>query len=201
MGYNLVKKSRRTLKERIIYVMGEKCQLCGYDKCQSALELHHIDPSTKDFGISQNANLAWAKVRHEINKCILVCSNCHREIHEALKEDIILTSSFSEERAIEIDNLIEDLKTHKLKYCKECGKVINSTSENYCSDCFHLSRRTVERPDRNTLKQKIRQNTFVSIGDEYGVTDNTIRKWCKGYNLPSRKMDINQYSEEEWVQI
>lgn len=42
---------------------------------------------------------------------------------------------------------------------------------------------------------------FTKIGEMYNVTDNAIRKWCDNYNLPRRKKDILQYSEEEWGKI
>ena len=50
-----------------------------------ALEFHHLDPSQKDFGISSKGyTRSWDKVKEELDKCILVCSNCHREIHSGL---------------------------------------------------------------------------------------------------------------------
>ena len=59
-----------------------KCEICGYDKCLGALDFHHLDPSQKDFTIS-NSNIYknLDKLKEEVNKCILVCANCHREIH------------------------------------------------------------------------------------------------------------------------
>ena len=51
-------------------------------KCNSALEFHHVDPKQKDFHISKNMNKSWYKIKNEIEKCILVCANCHRELHE-----------------------------------------------------------------------------------------------------------------------
>lgn len=64
---------------------GDKCSVCGYDRCADALEFHHLDPSKKDFGISSKGyTRSWDKVKEELDKCILVCSNCHREIHSGL---------------------------------------------------------------------------------------------------------------------
>jgi len=61
---------------------GGCCQVCGYDKYQGALEFHHKDPSEKDFSLSSKGHCkAWVKVKKELDKCVLVCSNCHREIH------------------------------------------------------------------------------------------------------------------------
>ena len=95
-------------------------------------------------------------------------------------------------------NLSYPLRINKYKkYCKRCGKEICHEST-YCSSCKALLSRVVERPDRSTLKQLIRTNSFLSIGKQFNVSDNTIRKWCIAYHLPSKKKDIKTYSNEEW---
>lgn len=64
---------------------GGKCQCCGYHTYDGALEFHHLTPGLKDFGIGEHgATKAWDKVKQELDKCILVCANCHREIHAGL---------------------------------------------------------------------------------------------------------------------
>ena len=62
---------------------GGKCEKCGYDKNLAALEFHHIDPSIKNFQIDLRvfSNLSNKALEEEISKCILLCANCHREIH------------------------------------------------------------------------------------------------------------------------
>ena len=70
-----------------------------------------------------------------------------------------------------------------------------------CASCVQKQSRIVERPTREELKAKIRIEPFTTIGDEYGVTDNSIRKWCKAYNLPKTKKEINQISDEDWKDI
>lgn len=80
-----VKKRRNKLKDLSIEYKGGKCMICGYSKCKGALEFHHLDPSEKDFGISSNGNIrSWEAIKHELDKCIMVCANCHREIHANL---------------------------------------------------------------------------------------------------------------------
>ena len=64
---------------------GGKCLICGYNRCNEALEFHHIDSHKKDFGISKDGyTRSWEKVKLELDKCICVCANCHREIHSGL---------------------------------------------------------------------------------------------------------------------
>ena len=73
---------RRAMKKQAVKELGGKCEICGYDKCIDALEFHHLDPSQKDFGISQKGyTRSWENVKKELDKCIMVCSNCHKEIH------------------------------------------------------------------------------------------------------------------------
>ena len=82
-----VRKRRKKLKDMSISYMGGACQECGYHKCKEALEFHHLDPNEKDFGISKNGyTRSWEKVKIELDKCIMVCANCHREIHAGLIE-------------------------------------------------------------------------------------------------------------------
>lgn len=200
MSYQNIKNFRTRLKERAVYVMGEKCQCCGYNKCISALEFHHLNPEEKDFAFGTNCNRSWQNTRNEIQKCILVCANCHREIHAGLIDNSKLQSSFSETRAQEIDRLVNDIKVHKIFYCKFCGKEVWQGND-CCPSCAAINRRLVERPTREILKEKIRNQSFLSIGAEYGVADNTIRKWCIGYSLPSKKTEIKNYSDQEWEQI
>lgn len=65
---------------------GGHCQLCGYDRCPEALEFHHLESSGKDFGISNKGyTKSWNKVKKELDKCILLCANCHREVHSRLQ--------------------------------------------------------------------------------------------------------------------
>ena len=62
---------------------GGTCEKCGYNKCIKALEFHHIDPSQKDFTIS-NDRFKLIDAITESKKCVLICANCHREIHDGL---------------------------------------------------------------------------------------------------------------------
>lgn len=76
-----VAKRRRKIKELAIAYKGGKCEVCGYSKYQGALDLHHVNPKVKEFGIGDKGyTRSWEKVKKELDKCILVCANCHREI-------------------------------------------------------------------------------------------------------------------------
>lgn len=86
------------------------------------------------------------------------------------------------------------------KNCIDCGKDITPGATR-CIDCANKAQRSIERPSRETLKQLVRTKSFVEIGKMYGVTDNSIKKWCIVEGIPSRKKDIKNYSDEEWTLI
>jgi predicted HNH restriction endonuclease len=82
-----VSKRRKKIRMRAITLAGGKCVQCGYDKCPEALEFHHPNPSKKDFNVSRKGHCrSWERVSEEIKKCILLCANCHREIHTKSKK-------------------------------------------------------------------------------------------------------------------
>ena len=72
---------RKDKKRKLIEYKGGKCEVCGYDKCVSALSFHHKDPKEKDFNISAKS-YSYERLKKEVDKCILVCANCHTEIHD-----------------------------------------------------------------------------------------------------------------------
>jgi len=87
-----VAKRRKALKEWAVAYKGGKCVLCGYDRCLEALSFHHL--GGKDFGLAYKGyTKSWEKVREELDKCILVCQNCHMEIHAGLHEVAALSSN------------------------------------------------------------------------------------------------------------
>jgi hypothetical protein len=81
-----VAKRRRKIKLMAIEYKGGKCQICGYDKYPGALDLHHIS-GKKDFGIGDKGyTRSWERIKQELDKCILVCANCHREIEAGITQ-------------------------------------------------------------------------------------------------------------------
>jgi 5-methylcytosine-specific restriction endonuclease McrA len=81
-----VKKRRQKIRIMALEYKGGKCSRCGYSKCLEALEFHHLESSKKDFGISDRGyTRSWEKVSKELDKCDLVCANCHRELHAKMQ--------------------------------------------------------------------------------------------------------------------
>lgn len=200
MSYQHVQNSRTLRKKEMVYVMGGQCQLCGYDKAIEALEFHHINPDEKELSFNKAISVSWEKTDKELQKCILLCANCHREVHANFENFTNLESSYNANRAKEVSLRINRLKHHQDRYCPCCGKVISAKAK-LCEECSKRERRIVERPSREELKSLIRTLPFVQIAKQFHVSDNAIRKWCDSYNLPRRVVDIKNISDEEWTKI
>lgn len=80
-NYNRIKTRRQKLKEKGVEYLGGKCMTCGYNKCIWALQFHHRNPEEKEFNISENSTFSWNKIVKELDKCDLLCSTCHDELH------------------------------------------------------------------------------------------------------------------------
>lgn len=75
---------RRNTKEKLVMYKGGRCEKCGYNKCIAALEFHHLNPLEKDFSIS-GKSWGFETLKLEVDKCMLLCANCHKEEHYRLK--------------------------------------------------------------------------------------------------------------------
>ena len=128
-------------------------------------------------------------------------------------------SSINEGHSWYEDGIDFPIRPMKFLICKNCGsKVAHGNKTGLCGECYKQYRKRnklekinnkiiqdkikkeskINLTDREELKKLIRVMPFTQVGKQFGVTDNAIRKWCKNYNLPFRKTDINKYSDEEW---
>lgn len=206
-----VKKWRKETKARIIESMGGKCALCGYDKCHSALAMHHIDPSQKDFSLGAiRANIkSWKTIVNELKKCILVCHNCHSEIHEGI---VTMPENYPK-----FNPIYENYNLHfkEIKYCLSCNKQIplhkkhcsaeclsksrheNSSfcpicnneiplSKKHCSvDCASKSRCKINWDDID-LPTELKNKSVLKLAKELGCSDSAIHKRLKKLGLNIR---------------
>lgn len=77
---NQVARWIRRKKEAVDY-MGGKCTECGYNKHYAAMHFHHLDPFTKEFNWAKLRLKSWDKIYKELEKCVLLCANCHAIKH------------------------------------------------------------------------------------------------------------------------
>ena len=76
---------QQALKKRAVEYKGGCCSSCGYDRYIGSLEFHHVNPEGKDFTLAYAKNTNFEKIKSELDKCIVLCANCHREEHARLK--------------------------------------------------------------------------------------------------------------------
>lgn len=149
-------KRREKIKQMAINYKGNKCCICGYDKCNSALEFHHINSEEKEFGIASNGyTRSWEQIQEELNKCILVCANCHREIHAGI---------------VNIDNyeqLIEETtnKNFKTEEFESCTNTNNLKKYKF----------TLEEVEAKRLEC----NNWQEVADFYGISLATLKRHRK----------------------
>ena len=77
-----VHKRRKKVRQMAVEYKGGSCERCGYNRCIEALEFHHTNSSEKDFNVSQRGyTRTWSRVKEELDKCVLLCASCRRELH------------------------------------------------------------------------------------------------------------------------
>jgi hypothetical protein len=84
---------RRSIREQAVAYKGGCCEICGYNQCLSALEFHHPDPIIKEFNIADRVT-SFEVIRGELDKCHLLCANHHREVHDGLHPQYLITDNY-----------------------------------------------------------------------------------------------------------
>lgn len=165
--------SMANFKKRILKegLLKYECAICGLTEWQGKEIVLQLD------------HINGNNTDNRLENLRLLCPNCHSQ-----------TDTFAGKNAIRYKN-------QKENFCQKCGTKLKTNNSKYCPTCTKILLRTVERPARDKLKQLIRTTPFTIIGKQYGVADNTIRKWCKFENLPFKSLEIKKYSDEEWNKI
>ena len=156
------------LKKRLIQegIKKDICEICGCSNIWNNIPL-----------TLQLDHINGNHYDNRLENLRIVCPNCHSQ-----------TETFSNKRA----------KKHN--YCIDCGREI-CTRSTRCGSCAskHKNSYKVEpekRPNKEQLMELIQHHPFTYIGTLYNVTDNTIRKWCKRYGLPSTKKELKDAALE-----
>lgn len=158
-------------KIRMAAAFGSKCAICSYSKCIQALEFHHIDPDEKDFHFNVRiTHKSWPKICAELRKCVLLCANCHREVHNKITKIPNDAPKFNEEYSDyqakndpAIMNTCPVCKGSKMKYNITCSL-----------SCAAKYRPSVDWSNIN-LEELIQKGyTTNQIADTIGVSAKTI---------------------------
>ena len=186
--YEIFKEWKIRTKNRAIEAFGGKCGICGYNKCTRALEFHHINPKEKEFGFSGYRKNNWMLLVKELKKCVCICSNCHREIHEGLI-NIPKNIEFFDDKFITYEST-----KYKIIYdnCPICNEKKDDRFK-YCSPkCSSVGQQRINWNKYN-LEEMIMYMPMTHIAKEVGVCDNAVRKRLKKLGLPSKRKEIVEY--------
>ena len=139
----VLKKQKYKLK--MIQYKGGKCEICGYNKNIAALEFHHLNPEEKDFTISSTHH-SWEDTQKELDKCICLCANCHRELHnpQSTPENL---QQLIDKHQYEVEIKKSNRKSNKYKFSLEelldKRKEMNNWSE--VAEYYGISLATLKR--------------------------------------------------------
>ena len=207
---NEIKIKSYQLKNKLIEFnyFESKCARCGITKWlneDAPLELHHKD-GNKNNNSLENLELlcpnchAFTDTYRGRNKEMFpirqkkFCTGCNKEIYKRSKTGLCIDCY----REFRTKNKQSQMKRIK-GYCVDCGTELYTNGKR-CKEC-HLKMIRSHIPDRESLKKDIFYNSFEELGRKYNVSGKAISKWCKKYNLPYKKKDINKYTEDEWMKL
>ena len=175
-SYKDKQRWRIRAKKWIVEYAGGQCQYCGYDKYIGNLLFHHLDPSNKkhEIGNLMKNTSGWKKILEEASKCVLVCANCHGEIHADLINCPAIDLDKRKLKIKEIENRIPIPKTHKFHYCSICGEMINNTKKFCSQECVHKSQERIEWPEN--LEDLVIESSKKAMARKLGVSDKAIAK-------------------------
>jgi len=173
-----VKDWRARTKARMVAAMGGACVCCGYDTYEGALLFHHRDPSTKDFslsGVRMNPK-KWSRIVEELRKCVLVCWNCHIELHAGLRNIPVGAAGFDESFA----DYRAEQRAKLFDTCPVCGDRKRKRRK-YCSiACSHENKKRVSDEQLRAMAEQ--GANYSQIGREYGISGNAVKKRLEKLN-------------------
>ena len=176
------KQKERALSRKLelIRLKGGKCEICGYDKNIAALEFHHLDPSVKSFQLDSRhlSNTTRDKIIEELDKCILVCANCHRELHNP---------HFNGEN---IENLLAEMKSKHASVfskpkrkltCKHCGREFDYvTGKLYCSKKCRDADINKKYPSYEEIIEKYNElRSWEKVAEHFSISKKIIQRLRK----------------------
>ena len=135
-----VARTRRKRKNDAVIYKGGSCYRCGYNKSNAALTFHHLDPKEKEFTISHKGKIRpWEELKKELDKCVLLCHNCHAEVHEEESTKKIMDEYFE----------VSKNKKKEIKHGTAVAYTYHKCRCNECKEYNALRNRKYKKPDRS----------------------------------------------------
>lgn len=168
-----VKDWRERTRNRVIRSMGGCCQICRYDRCASAMDLHHLDPLEKESFLSKfrSTPASWPRIVLELRKCVLLCANCHRELHAGEAHLPEVYARFDEAYAT------YEPEHKKMNACPECGTMKSIYSTTCSRGCSAKRSWRVDWTKIDVVDLVKRHGgNYTRAGMELGLSDSAVRK-------------------------
>ena len=162
-------------KYEIFISRGGKCEMCGYNKNLSALEFHHLNPKEKEtcLDVRKLSNSNLENLEKDLSKCILLCSNCHRELHHP------------DQTIANIPKILEKAKNKKSfrskgnpgKVCPVCGnRFPSSKGKIYCSEECRNFDRFKDYPTIDKIEESYKTlHSWEKVARSFGLTRRIIQ--------------------------
>ena len=182
-----VSKKLRKLKALAIEYKGGKCIMCGYHKCSTSLVFHHRNPEEKELNIS-NKVTKWEKLKPELDKCDLLCLNCHGEVHEIIYQQKLANKEAFIRSQIPAREPGKKSKNFSCKHCKSAFEGYNNRQ--FCSPkCKADASRKIPN-SANELQNLVNTKSIKVLAANIGVSERAIQKACKkaGVIIPKQKL-------------
>ena len=171
---------RKRTKKRAVEYLGGSCTKCGYKAFLEVLAFHHKDPTKKDFSIGSSGK-GWGTIQGELDKCVLLCSNCHIETHVIERE--------ARQGRVEVTAPRTKDPPNKCPCGRQIGRKASS-----CVSCGHVSREKIKWPAKEELTALVWAGSMRAAGKALGVTDSSVRKRChkQGIYIPNKAERLAQ---------
>ncbi len=161
---------RERNKKFLVNLLGGGCQLCGYSKVLKNLVFHHVVPENKNHDLSSSRlYMALSGILPEIMKCLLICHNCHGEVHEGEYEESFLSSLLS--KNVEILSFLEGKTWISVIYEREENTKEPKPRKPQVYKAMW--------PSDGEMSILVQSNSLSSIAKKLGVSDTSVKKHCK----------------------
>ncbi len=189
-AYENFKNWRKRSKARLVAAFGGTCGVCGYSRCQESLVFHHLDPKEKEFAVTGKKAAGWLSIVAEARKCVLLCANCHGEIHAGVVSIPADCRRFDESFAT-YEGLLASRKQPRSN-CLHCGREVSQKpGQPYCSQsCASKAHRHTIAPtmtaEEITTLLAAHGYRWAPAAKSIGITDNALRKRAASQGMATK---------------
>src|SRR3989344_1146885 len=178
-----VEQWKQKTKKRALIYKGCGCVVCGYSTSTRSLIFHHLDPRLKDFGVGSGVR-SWERLVVELDKCVLLCANCHGEVHDEITT--IICKGPTPKEGLELVRMA-GLETYHpqprhQRHCPTCGTDIGWAASG-CHSCISSKQKTkINWPSSDVLAAMVKASSARNVAKQLGVSDRSVAKRLRNHS-------------------